>query len=382
MGARFESAQAAAGMVALFASLVGCRPTAAARDADQLEDAPTEPPRRSAEAQRLLQRLEKLSSDDAFALGHQDATAYGVDWKWDEDRSDVASICGSHPGVLGFDLGRKGETNLDGVPFDLMRRRIEEGHARGSIITVSWHLGNPVSGGDAWDTKTAVRHLLPGGSHHQVFRAELARAAAFLNGCRTREGAKVPVVFRPLHEHNGSWFWWGADHASSAEYVRLFRFIVEYLRDEAQAEQLLFAISPSGSKIAEGADVLYRYPGDWYVDVIGFDHYFGNDGRDFARIAELVVDVALSRKKIPAVTEFGLLGSYGEPSVDPAGWLSGQFLQPLAASDKARRIAYALAWRNEGWKHFFLPSPASPWAAELRGVCESPFVLLQNDLAR
>ncbi|MEU4887419.1 MULTISPECIES: glycoside hydrolase family 26 protein [Streptomyces] len=81
------------------------------------------------------------------------------------------------------------------------------------------------------------------------------------------------MVLRPFHENSGSWFWWGAAHASPTEYVELFRDTVEYLRDTQHVHNLLCAYSP-GSGYGGSDDVFLRtYPGDDFVDVLGIDSY-------------------------------------------------------------------------------------------------------------
>ena len=85
--------------------------------------------------------------------GHQDDPVYGVGWVGDENRSDVKSVCNDYPAVMGFDLGHLelgDSTNLDGVPFRRMRKEIVSQFERGGMVTLSWHLDNPLTGGTAW----------------------------------------------------------------------------------------------------------------------------------------------------------------------------------------------------------------------------------------
>ena len=66
-------------------------------------------------------------------------------------RSDIRDITGEYPAVYGFDLGRielGWKVNLDSVPFDKTRQYIQEAYERGGIITLSWHLNNPLTGGN------------------------------------------------------------------------------------------------------------------------------------------------------------------------------------------------------------------------------------------
>jgi len=330
---------------------------------------------------RLRWTLEQLRASGRFALGHEDGTAYGVGWTADADRSDVKSVCGSHPAVYGWDLFRienGAPANGDGVSFDLMRQRIQEAHRRGGINTVSWHVDNPVTHGDAWDTTPAVLASVPGGSHHAVYRGFLERVADFLESCRGDDGELIPIIFRPFHEHTGSWFWWGRNHTTDAGYVALWRFTVDYLRKERGFSQLLFAFSPGGADLRTAQDYLFRYPGDAYVDVMGVDHYYDTDVASLVRAVGVTVAVADTHHKAAALTEFGIQDGLNE--LTPPHWFSRNFFEPLVRDPKASRIAYALAWRNAGLDHCFLPYPGHPTEADFRRMCDDPRLVLQRDL--
>src|SRR5690606_4526902 len=147
------------------------------------------------------------------------------------------------------------------------------------------------------------------------------------------------------------WFWWGTPGTELGDYVALYRFTVEFLRDERGLGQLLFAFSPGGGEIASTEDYLVGYPGDAYVDVLGVDHY-GTDPVRLARLAEIVVRAARERGKVAALTELGAspLG-IGVPGVDGARWVEHSFFAPLVASPRALGIAYALAWRQPREAH-------------------------------
>src|SRR3546814_266576 len=101
---------------------------------------------RSPETAALLNALKSLSGQYVL-LGHQDATAYGVDWSAEPDKSDVKSTIGTYPAVYGWDVGHLEigkPANLDNVSFDLMRARIIEAYHRGGINTISWHATNQI----------------------------------------------------------------------------------------------------------------------------------------------------------------------------------------------------------------------------------------------
>jgi mannan endo-1,4-beta-mannosidase len=333
--------------------------------------------------EQLLATLRRLAQAPGFALGHEDATAYGVGWVAEPDRSDVKSVCGAHPAVHGWDLFgiERGESkNGDGVDFELMRRRIQEAYRRGGINTLSWHADNPVTGGNAWDTTRAVHSILPGGELHARYRVFLERVANYLGSLRGDGGELIPVILRPYHEHTGSWFWWGAARTDDESFVRLWRFTLDFLRQERGLDNLVIAFSPGGGELRSDSDYLFRYPGDDYVDVFGSDYYYASGGDRLVQLTELTVRQARAHGKIAAITEFGAQGGLSGPGID-ASWLSESFLEPLSKSPTALGIAYALAWRNARPDHCFLPYPGHPGEATLKRVCDAPEVLLENDVA-
>ncbi len=329
----------------------------------------------------LRHKLRALAKAPRFALGHEDSTAYGVGWNGKEDYSDVKAVCGSHVAVFGWDIFgiENGDAhNGDGVYFESMRQHIASAYADGAIITISWHLHNPVTQGNAWETTSAVEHILPGRSRHADYVRYLDRAANFLQSLRGPKGELIPVIFRPFHEHTGNWFWWGKAHVSEADYRALWRFSVDYLRKSRGLGHLLFAFSPNGFDARTEETYFYGYPGDDYVDVLGFDHYYRDDGSLLVQLSELVVRLANVRGKVAAITEFGVHGGLNHPSVGP-NWIIRRFLDPLAASPTALGVAYALAWRNAREDHCYLPYPGHAGAEALARFCRDSRVVLLQD---
>lgn len=331
----------------------------------------------------LLQRLKKLGDSPAFALGHEDTTAYGVGWDTGFDRSDIKSVCGSHAGVYGWELFRletEQTKNGDDVDFGRLQKMIANAYERGGINTISWHVDNPLTGGDAWDKTPAVAASLPGGSHHELFVTYLSRIADYLDALRGPQGERIPILFRPFHEHTGDWFWWGSTQTDEAGYIALFRFTVDYLRRERGLDNLLFAFSPDGGRVFKKEDQLFRYPGDDYVDVIGLDYYFDPGQERFPQLLTWLVEQAEAHGKVAALTEFGPRGGVNGKGIE-TDFLSKKVLQPLLETPGALKIAYALAWRNARPDHAYYSYPGHAGEGDLKGVCEHPAVLLTSDLA-
>ena len=126
--------------------------------------------------------------------------------------------------MFSWDLGgiENGDSlNLDGVPFRLIRKNAIELNRNGGATTLSWHLRNPINNNDSWtfsDT-TIVRQMM---ENPESFRRQLTNLAGFFNFLVDENGRKVPVVFRPWHEHTGGWFFWGTPNTTEQQYQFLW----------------------------------------------------------------------------------------------------------------------------------------------------------------
>lgn len=334
-------------------------------------------PNATPETRNLFVNLQRLARDHIL-FGHQDDLAYGVGWQREPGRSDVHSVTGAYPAVYGWELGdleNGAEMNLDDVHFEDMKNWIREGFERGGVITISWHMDNPVTGGGSWDTTSAVHTILPGAANHDLYRSWLDRFAGFVNDLRSG-GTPIPVIFRPFHEHTGGWFWWGAGHVTAEDYVRLWRFTVAYLRDEKDLRNLLYAYSPDVFR--DEAHYLERYPGDEYVDVLGFDDYHTLNNPE--RLPELhdrlrtVVRMARERDKIPAMTETGY------ERIPQPDWWTSRMLAAFEEDDLTRGIAWVLVWRNDSETHHYAPYPGHPSADDFVRFYESDLILFGDEL--
>ncbi len=337
---------------------------------------------------------------EGFLFGHQDSLAYGVEWQDESGRSDIKDVTGDYPAVYGWDIGNLElghEVNLDGVSFAKMQTWIKAGYLNGSVITISWHMNHPLTQEPAWETSTGVSAILPGGEAHEEFKAYLNRFADFIVGLEVETpggGTElIPVIFRPWHEHNGDWFWWGKRHTKEQEFIDLWRFTVEYLRDDKQLHNLLYAFSPDRSRIdidEFSTDYLYAYPGDDYVDILGLDNYWdlGHSANEvppeqqqenFGISLSELVKLAEQKSKIPAMTEGGQ-----DTLVNPNFWTE-QLLNGVLANEYSRQIAYVLVWRNanrerEAREHFYAPYRGHESADDFIEFYQHPATLFQSDL--
>lgn len=343
-------------------------------------------PDATSETRALFTNLGKLAAESRILFGQQDQSAYGVGW-WPEEgepaesvevKSDLYRVAGDFAPVYGWGIDDPGheERNIDGIDWELMRDLIRLGYGRGGVHVLSWHADNPKTGGNAWDTTRVVRDLLPDGPLHDTLKARLDGIAAFIDGLDTESGTKIPVIFRPYHENNGSWFWWGAAGSTPEEFVALWRFTVTYLRDTKRLHHVLYAYSPD--RFTGEDEYLDRYPGDEFVDIMGFDDYydFYGEGRTsdmFAESMATVARLAAERGKVAAFTETGL-NALSNPY-----WYTEILLPALKSRPMTSHIAFLMVWRNARPDHFYVPYPGHEGAADFVEFAADPMILLERD---
>ena len=244
--------------------------------------------------------------------------------------------------------------------------------------TFCWHMHNFKTGGNFYDTTAAVGGILPGGAQHAAYTRSMEVIADYFLNLKAADGALVPVVFRPLHEHTGSWFWWGKRHCTTAEFVQLWQFTVQYLRDKKKVHNLLFAYSPD--RVPNMATYFERYPGDAYVDVLGHDNYWDfnvitTPNKGVATL-DTLVDIARARGKVAALTEAGL------EKISTPTWYTDHLLQQLKHSPKAHQIAYLMVWRNAHEGHFYAPYPGHASVPNFLRFYQDSLTTFENDRPR
>lgn len=323
--------------------------------------------------EQLLNRLDSLQQSGCM-FGHQDDPFYGIGWAYEDGRSDVLETCGDWPAVMGFDLGgiEMGDAkNLDSVPFDCIRTEIIRHHQRGGIVTISWHPRNPVTGGTAWDaTDGVVSAILSEGETHDLFLTWLERVRAFLSSLTDEQGQPIPFIFRPWHENNGFWFWWGNTHCTPDEYKALWNLT----QDNLTAPNIVWSYSPNLQGGFTDELFIPRYPGDGRVDMIGLDAYQWGTEEDYVRQASADLDYLCAygadHHKLVALTECGF-----KNNPDPTWW--HRVLLPMM---KKYPLSYALVWRNAETEHFG-PVPNTDNGSEFMPLYNDPQILFLNDIA-
>ena len=357
---------------------MSCHQDSVVRDKEPIDKSAT------IETVNLYKNMLRLSGK-GIMFGHQDALAYGVNWKYVAGKSDIKEVTGDYPAVYGWELGgleNDRAVNLDSVPFNRMKVFIRTGYERGGVIAISWRLNNPLTGKSAWDAAPGtVASILPGGEKHELYKSWLDKLAVFFNSLTGSHGEYIPIIFRPFHELNGSWFWWGKDHCTPEQLKELWHFTISYFRDQKNIHHLLYAFNTD--KFSSAQEYLERYPDDEWADITGFDVYqriTGDEGNkqfinEVGNMLSMLESLAAQRGKIPAITEFGFNGL-----PDP-NWWTNVFWEAL----KSHKISYALAWRNAGFSpdgsaQYYAPYKGEPSENDFRKLYSIPSTLFQKDI--
>lgn len=318
--------------------------------------------------------------EKGWMFGHHDDLWYGRYWYNEPGNSDTKAVCGDYPGVFSVDVAPFMDDRHNDKENDIRRRVMLEARERGELIIACAHLNNPKTGKDSWDNsdKTVVKDILTeGSSTRKKYQGWLDNLATFANNLRDSKGDLVPMVLRIYHEHTQSWSWWGSSCTTDREFLDLWQFTVKYLRDNKGVHNFLYAVSPQMDESYSDTKgrLLFRWPGDEYVDFIGIDCYQGLNPYVFGQNVKALADLSIEKKKPCGVTETGL-----ESFANPDYWTK-YILEPVG--DK--RISLVTMWRNkyvssESDKHYFSVYPGHPSEDDFRKMYNDKRTLFSKDL--
>lgn len=328
------------------------------------------------ETRFLYSSMQRLQGAGTL-FAHHDDTAYGVGWKFDKDRSDVKSVTGSYPAVYGWDFARI-EHNIDndinGIPFKIQRKLVKQAYGRGGINTFCWHVDNPFNNKTAWDTTyNSVKEILPGGTSHVQYLKFLDRIAKYIRTLKGDDGEAIPLLFRPFHELTGNWFWWCKNACTASEFKALWRFTIDYLRNQKNLHNLLIVYSVAD--FDNEADYLDRYPGDEYADFMGFDNYCYKSVPQYQQ--KLRMRLALQQKIADAHHKITCLAETGYEQIPMANWWTNVLQTEL---QKNYRTSYVLAWRNGRTDHYYVPYAGQASEQDFKIFFNSQSNIFQNRL--
>ncbi|MBP3857042.1 MAG: hypothetical protein IK990_15670 [Ruminiclostridium sp.] len=212
--------------------------------------------------------------NSAIISGQQESTWMGSE-QYEFDY--IYDKTGKYPAIRGLDY-----MNDD---FAGVNRRAADWYDRGGIVTVCWHCGKDFSGSWAESQKTVISDwdaaLTPGTPENDELIAGMDKGAEALKELQEKG---IPVLWRPFHEFDGAWFWWGKGGAEN--FRRLWVTMYDRYTNHHKLNNLIWVLGYSHNGDRNMGD---WYPGDEYVDIIGGDSYKkGANNALFKHVRQLV----------------------------------------------------------------------------------------------
>lgn len=280
--------------------------------------------------------------------GWQATGSYGIGQQLNVSSADylgpLDQLAPDVPAVVGFDLAEleDGETyGFAQPPLDALLALANEG----VVLTASWHTPNPSTGLDAGDRSWQDLHALldpeAGNGPSRRFWADYDAKLELLRRLQTGDDGlyrPAAVIFRPLHEANGNWFWW-AQGTDPSDYKALYAAMQQRAAD-AGVHNIVWGWSPNAVTNDTIIDPMSIKPDR--LDLAGVDSYEAMQDRgeqdqqlDLTGLSELASSVPRV-----AVTEAGPHGSV-KGAWDPR-------VVPDTAVIQGLRPVYVMLWFDDG----------------------------------
>ena len=251
------------------------------------------------EARRLYDWLREGYGKRILSGQQCDGGMYGM-----ENQAVWRATGGDYPAVLGLDMMEYSLSRVEyGGESDRAVPYAIEYWNKGGIVTFCWHWNAPspylkepwYSGFYTKSTSFNLGKVMNGEDEegYRLLNKDIDAVAAQL--LRLKE-AGVPVLWRPLHEASGGWFWWGA--SGKEAYLKLYHLLFDRLTHEYGLNNLIW--------IWNGQDPEW-YPGDDEVDLIGTDIYPGERVYDSQSASFLPLTRIPGERKMVVLSENGCI---------------------------------------------------------------------------
>jgi mannan endo-1,4-beta-mannosidase len=228
-------------------------------------------PSPSAQAVKLYDYLR-----DIYGKKSLSSTMAMVDWNT-EEAEWLYNHTGKYPAMNGFDLIFLHVSPTNWINYEDVSP-VEEWWNNNGIVSLCWHWNVPKTPGSSEHTFRVeqttfdiANALVDGTWENEIVKADVAEVIGILKRLQAKN---IPVLWRPLHEASGGWFWWGKDKKPEPCKV-LWRWMYDYFKDEG-INNLIWVWTVDVDPTKNKSDIDW-YPGDEYVDMIGLDVYNQTD---------------------------------------------------------------------------------------------------------
>ena len=277
----------------------------------------TRPVNRSKEAQQLFDYLCSIYGKKILS-----GAMANVNWNINEAQW-VYEHTGRWPAINCFDFIHH-PFSWPGSWIDYSNTQVvEDWHNAGGIVAAMWHWNVPANNGRDYafyagskdnETNFDVRKIFdPQSAEYKQMIKDIDQIAGYLKKLKDKG---IPVLWRPLHEAGGQWFWWGKDAAACCE---LWRIMYQRFED-AGLDNLIWMWTHAAAWMQPFSEGMKWYPGDEYVDIVGFDLYNVSNAYEcntnyFQWLSNQCPD------KLVAITECGNIASISSQWNAGAKWL-------------------------------------------------------------
>ncbi|MBP3609132.1 MAG: beta-mannosidase [Lachnospiraceae bacterium] len=276
------------------------------------------------EARAVLTYLEDIRGKKIITGQHTQTMAQEELWQMEK-------VTGKLPALCGFELlAYSPNINYPSCDEAALKeinenkgtlQRAYEWAERGGLLTFTWHWYSPIGGVDKsfYSRNTdfdAEQVFVEGTPEREAFYHDMDVMAELLQGFQEKH---IPILWRPFHEAEGDWFWWGVKGMDTAR--KLYREMFHYYTEVKQLNHLIWVWN---NPRPEG------YVGDEYCDIVTADFY-PPEHTHTAMTEKLDSLKKITSGKPFAIGEIGTIPKISEMEKEKADWLwfmmwSGDFV--------------------------------------------------------
>lgn len=248
--------------------------------------------------------------------GKQVLSGCQAEWNYNtKDADSIYNVCGKHPAINVFDF-----QHFDQPWIDYRTDVAKKWHDSGGIVGFMWHIHMPAtatatdgwqgfySNGEKHCSISPMKAATTGTPENRIFCQKLSKVAELLLHYQ-RQG--ISILWRPLHEGSGRWFWWGTDGPEA--YKKLYRYMFGFFQQKGIHNLIWIWTSETNDDD--------WYPGDEYVDIVARDAYPKGNNTHISLAADFKTLSKAHPNKMIALTECNSVPSWQNMQTDNALWL-------------------------------------------------------------
>ena len=268
------------------------------------------------QANEVTRELYRYLCDEVW--GQRVLSGCQAEWNYNtNDAERIKEACGKYPKVNVFDF-----QHFDQSWINYRANTAKQWHDAGGIVSFMWHIHMPTNAfaeqktdweafyryGDMPCYISPRKAATEGTLENRIFRHKLEGVAELLL-LYQRQG--IPILWRPLHEASGGWFWWGSEDADA--FKQLYRYMFDYFQKRGIHNLIWIWTSE--------LDDDDWYPGDDYVDIVARDGYPQNNTTHLSQAADFNKLRVAHPNKMTAMPECNSVPSWDNMQRDKALWL-------------------------------------------------------------